>query len=110
MRTTAGGTRHASNDARSLLVEPCPRSKIVEGDNRFKGVSIGQTRAMIARVREGALASDHREGLLGDLELLVGGHHQHGHGGVHMLRRTSIWMRSSRDSRRSFVQLVVREP
>jgi hypothetical protein len=42
---------------------------------------------MIARVREGALAADHREGLLGDLELLVGGHDQHGHGG----RRPPRW-------------------
>jgi hypothetical protein len=40
------------------------------------------SRATIARVREGALAADHRERLIGDLQVLVGGHDQHGHGGV----------------------------
>jgi hypothetical protein len=41
-----------SNDARSQLIESCPASKIVEGDNRFKLVSAGDTHAIVARVRE----------------------------------------------------------
>ena len=67
------GAHESRQQARSLCLTSA--RNLVEGDSGFKGRPQGMCEScdVIERVRAASLAGDHREGLLGDLELLVGG-------------------------------------